>query len=318
MAVAIAGGFGGLGRAIVEAVLARGDRQVFVLTRKERPSPFSNAQVAVVDYSNVFALTSFLEKNNVHTVISVVNNITGDNSSEINLIRAADRSNATKRFIPSYFGAHYSAESADPTNYMNRQYASFPPAMAKKSALVELESSALEWTTIYNGYFLDYFGTPKVKSYIDDIALFIDMPENTAVIPGSGEVPVVFTHTFDVAKFVAALLDLAKWPREVHIIGDRLTWNEMLKLAEEVKGVKFNVTYDSVERLESGSMTELPSHQKVYALYPKEQLHYITTAFGLNCERGQANFDPGTAFNKEFPHIKPRTAREVMSEGWGS
>ncbi|KAJ3543964.1 hypothetical protein NM208_g3302 [Fusarium decemcellulare] len=306
MAVAIAGGFGGLGRAIVEAVLTRGDHEVFVLTRKERQNPFSNAQVAVVDYSDVAALTSLLEKNNVHTVISVVNNITGDNSSEINLIRAAERSNATKRFIPSYFGAHYSAE----------QYESFPPAMAKKSALVELESSGLEWTTIYNGYFLDYFGTPKVKSYIDDIALFIDMPENTAVIPGSGEVPVVFTHTFDVAKFVSALLDLAKWPREVHIIGDRLTWNEMLKLAEEVKGVKFHVTYDSVEKLESGSTTELPSHQKVYALYPKEQLDYITTAFGLNCERGLANFDPSIAFNKEFPDIKPRTAREVMSEGW--
>ncbi|KAF4464319.1 Nmra-like family [Fusarium albosuccineum] len=303
MAVAIAGGFGGLGRAIVEAVLARGDREVFVLTRKERQSPFPNAQVAAVDYSDVVALTSLLEKNNVHTVISVVNNITGDNSSEMDLIRAADRSNATKRFIPSYFGAHYSTE----------QYESFPPAMAKKSALVELESSSLEWTTIYNGYFLDYFGIPKVKSYIDDIALFIDMPENTAVIPGSGEVPVVFTHTFDVAKFVAALLDSAKWPREVHIIGDRLTWNEMLKLAEE-----FRVTYDSAEKLESGSMTELPSHQKVYALYPKQQLHYIPTAFGLNCERGQANFDPSTAFNKEFPDMKPRTAREVMSEGWGS
>lgn len=34
MSVAIAGGFGGLGRAIVEAVLARNNHELVVLTRK--------------------------------------------------------------------------------------------------------------------------------------------------------------------------------------------------------------------------------------------------------------------------------------------
>ena len=120
--------------------------------------------------------------------------------------------------------------------FIKRQYKSFPPAIAKLAAQRELESSSLEWTMVYNGYFLDYFGTPKVKSYVDDIAFFIDMAYNTAVIPGSGNVPVVFTHTFDIAKFVAAALDLHEWSRESYIIGDKLTWKEMLQLAQEIKG----------------------------------------------------------------------------------
>lgn len=57
-----------------------------------------------------------------------------------------------------------------------------------------------------------------------------------AAIPGSGNVPVVFSHTFDVAKFVGALLTLEKWPLESYIMGDKMTWNQFLQLAEEVRG----------------------------------------------------------------------------------
>lgn len=46
----------------------------------------------------------------METVISAVNNSTGDNSSEPNLIRAAEKSKPTKRFIPSYFGVPYLPE----------------------------------------------------------------------------------------------------------------------------------------------------------------------------------------------------------------
>jgi hypothetical protein len=66
--------------------------------------------VATVDYSNVDSLARTLEEANVEVVISAVNNISGDNSSEINLIRAAEDSKTTKRFIPSYFGTPYTNE----------------------------------------------------------------------------------------------------------------------------------------------------------------------------------------------------------------
>ena len=63
------------------------------------------------------------------------------------------------------------------------------------------------------------------------------MDNNAAAISGSGNTPVVFTHTIDVAKFVAASLDLDKWDKRFFVKGDKLTWNEFLQLAEKAKGV---------------------------------------------------------------------------------
>jgi hypothetical protein len=45
------------------------------------------------------------------------------------------------------------------------------------------------------------------------LPIIIDVANNAAAIPGSGNVPVAFTHTTDVANFTAKLLNLEKWPR---------------------------------------------------------------------------------------------------------
>ncbi|KAI8308619.1 Oxidoreductase BOA1 [Colletotrichum sp. SAR11_59] len=246
------------------------------------PSPRSPAgsngiRFVAVDYANVDSLVSVPQENSIEIVISAVNNITGENDAELNLIRAAERSSTTKRFIPSYFGVPYLPE----------QYETFPPAMAKKSALATLKSTSLEWTAVYNGYFLDYFGTPK-----------------------------------------------SKWPAETYIIGDKVTFHEMLRLAEEVKvqysdgfpfgqfltarpGTKFTVAHDSVEDLQACKLTELPSHRQFYQIYPKEMLHSFLAPFGLNCERGQADLKPSRTLNEEFPEIKAMKAKDVLEQGWG-
>jgi hypothetical protein len=112
----------------------------------------------------------------------------------------------------------------------------FPNTIFKHQALEELKKTSLEYTIVYNGYFLDYFGMPHIKSYLHNTTLVVDIQSQTAAIPGSGNVSVVFTYTFDVAKFVGALLSLEKWPLESYIIGDKVTWNQFLQLAEEATG----------------------------------------------------------------------------------
>lgn len=67
-------------------------------------------------------------------------------------------------------------------------------------------------------------------------SVVLDIANNAAAIPGDGENPVVFTHSFDVADYVSRLLDLPKWDEESYIVGDKLTFNEFVKLAEEIKG----------------------------------------------------------------------------------
>lgn len=102
--------------------------------------------------------------------------------------------------------------------------------------MAELSKTTLEYTRVNNGYFLDYWGIPKVKTYLQPFTLVVDMADNMAAIPGTGDVPVVFTHTFDVAKYVAAFLDLDKWEKETYVIGDKVTWNEFVELAQAAKG----------------------------------------------------------------------------------
>lgn len=83
---------------------------------------------------------------------------------------------------------------------------------------------------------MDFWGVPAVKSYMGYQTLVLDVPNNAAAIPGTGDEPVVFTHTTDVARFVAASLALERWEPVSYVVGDRVTWNEFLHLAEEAKG----------------------------------------------------------------------------------
>lgn len=64
----------------------------------------------------------------------------------------------------------------------------------------------------------------------------LDIPHKKAAIPGTGDEPISFTYTYDVAKFVAAFLDETEWEELTVCYGERTTWNSFLKIAEEVSG----------------------------------------------------------------------------------
>ncbi|KAK7421216.1 hypothetical protein QQX98_002346 [Neonectria punicea] len=309
--VAVSGGTASLGRAIVEAIVALGKYEVIVLSRKENPEleKTLGARIVPVDYSSVSSIVEVLEKNNVDTVVSAIGlGGSAPPDAELPLIHAAEKSSVTKRFIASVFGATYKKEQA-----------SFYPASGKILSREELEkTTSLEWTTILNGFFLDYFGMPKVKSYLQPTTLVLDIAHNVAGIPGSGDVPVVFTHSFDVAKYTARLLGLEKWEKESYVIGDKVTWNEFRKLAEEAKGTKFSVEYDSVEKLQGGTITELPSHKYAYDIVPKETLQSLLAYFGIMFEDGQFDFKPEKTLNDAFPDVKPLTVKEILAQGWSS
>lgn len=97
-----------------------------------------------------------------------------------------------------------------------------------------LETTSLEYTLTYCGYFLDYFTTPHHPSYLTDLPIFVDLQNGVASLPGDGKTPVVFTHSFDVAKFTVRLLGEKQWPKDVWMIGDTLTLLDFAKMAEEV------------------------------------------------------------------------------------
>lgn len=69
---------------------------------KARDLSVPGLQVFVVDYGHVDGLRQMLEANDVHTIVSALQvNSPESGAAEINLVKAADQSPVTKRFISS-------------------------------------------------------------------------------------------------------------------------------------------------------------------------------------------------------------------------
>ncbi|KAF4784193.1 hypothetical protein HER10_EVM0005256 [Colletotrichum scovillei] len=286
--IAVAGGTGDLGRTIVEAILADGKFSVVILSRKKE----IGACILPVDYSSVDNIARVLEENDVHTVISTLNNMAS----------AA----ATKRYVPSIWGAKF-----------RREYAEEMPIIRPKILIIDaLEKTNLEFSAWYPGYFADYYVCPPLESHLTSMAMVVDVVNNKAGIPGSGDVPVAMTFTSDLAKFVAAALTLPKWEQETYLVGDKLTWNQLVELAEAVKGVKFDVSHDSIETLKAGKVTKLPRHRSPYPYISDEQLQPMFAILGLMFERGVFDLRVETSITQDFPDLKLRSMKELLEEAY--
>ncbi|PVH96182.1 NAD(P)-binding protein, partial [Periconia macrospinosa] len=298
---------GTLGRAIVDGLVNAGGFEVLVLTREanEAKSKELGARLVAVDYSNIDNVATVLESSKVETVVSTLGTVAGSDP-EVALIKGADQSSVTKRYITSNWGINYPLKAID----------FYPAAKQKIDAQKTLEKTSLEYTTVLNGVFLDYYVAPYVKSYMPAASIVIDLPANAAAIPGSGDVPVVFTHSLDIARFTVALLTLPKWDKASYIIGDKITWNQFLKIAEEAKGTKFDIAYDPVEKLKRGEVTELPTHRSIYPFYPKANLQIMMSGTGLLTEQGFFDLKPAHSLNDIFPEIRPRSVRELVEVAW--
>lgn len=98
-----------------------------------------------------------------------------------------------------------------------------PPLKDYFRCIDEPNKSDLIWTKDLNGMYLDYYAMPKIGSYLSSNIIAVDLENNTAAIPGDGNVSVTFTYTFDAARFLVAALDLDQWPKQMRIHGDTVT-----------------------------------------------------------------------------------------------
>ncbi|KAF2495431.1 NAD(P)-binding protein [Lophium mytilinum] len=309
--VAVAGGSSGLGRTIVDALKADGRYEVLILGRKTNPKleEESGARVLAADYTSVDALVALLEANKIAVVISTVKSLV-DTTPEFNLIKAAARSNVTKRFIPNAWSALE----------FKHEFKSLPIAVARLQALDELKKTTLEWTAIYPGIFMESF-VQGLPTHLTVYPLEVDVENNTAGLPVKGEGPISLTYSRDIAKYVASLLSLDKWEQSYFITADVKTWNEIVAAAEVGKGVKFNVSYDSVEKLQRGEVTDLPGYAKMYEAFGGEAakpiVQGIFAQYGLWMEKGIFKYKGGTFLNDVFPEIKPLTLEEAWKKAGG-
>lgn len=118
---------------------------------------------------------------------------------------------------------------------------------------------------------------PKFQSYLTPWVFAIDIAHKVAGIPGSGNVSAIYTYSGDVAKFVVAAIGLPDgiWHKHSTMIGDRRTLNEVLGIAEPIRG-SFKVQYDTMQKLQQGQITELPSHVRLYRKLRKSHSNSVS------------------------------------------
>ncbi|KFZ16703.1 hypothetical protein V502_04964 [Pseudogymnoascus sp. VKM F-4520 (FW-2644)] len=305
--VAVAGGTSGLGRLVVNAIVATKKHDVFVLSRKDSDVFASEPDVKLfaVDYAVPATITAVLEENRVDTVISCLHlNSKEASDAQLNLIEGVAKASTVERFAPSEFGLDYLEVAKVDFDFHAVEF--------KVAAIDRLkEFPSLKYIRFINGTFMDYFGPPPNPPQMNVISLIIDPENSKAAIPGDGSATILITHTTDVARFVAAALSLPDWPEKLIIQGDRLTLNEVVAVAESVKGstrpenrTKFDVTYSSVEDLKVGKSTELPSNIPRYAFLPKVMIDGITQTVSIGMAIGLLDIK-GPLLNDLVPEVKP-------------
>ncbi|KAH7354533.1 hypothetical protein B0T11DRAFT_230117 [Plectosphaerella cucumerina] len=312
--VAVLGGSGHVGKTMVEALKSDPGHSVIVFSRQvlplqSRSSLDIGVSFVVVDYNNVKSLKSLLEEHQINTVISCLGvHDEAVAQIELSMINASDQSTTTKRFIHSNW-----AVPNKPGSDKNAPWARFQLA-----SQAHLRTTSLEATEIANGYFLDFWGMPYIHTHMMSIMPAMDIASKIAALPGTGNEPVSFTYSVDVARVVARMLHqpAGTWEETTYILGDKLTWHEFLTLAEDARGSKFDVSYDSEEALTKFQLTELPNHRAAYSFFPKEHLQWLYVKLELMMAQGLLNLPSEKDITKEFPDIKLLTAKEMLDQTW--
>lgn len=118
--------------------------------------------------------------------------------------------------------------------------------------------TSLEWTQFHYRVFLDYFDLPFLRSNIRPITLQIDIENKEAAIPETGDDLISWTYTFDLARYVEAIVVLPKWSIEFFCHSDTCSFKQVTKLAEYVRSVSKLRLRDSLGSFSYGLHRQYP------------------------------------------------------------
>ncbi|KAF7585968.1 hypothetical protein BBP40_009759 [Aspergillus hancockii] len=281
--------------------------QVIVFTRgqpKSDPLLEKTSQVQVI-YDDVTSLTQTLEQYGVHTVISAIGILSDETAeSQLNLIEAADRSLVTKRFMPSEY-SFVQTKNLLPIDPSIKYWLEAADLLAK---------TKLQYTRVIPGFFMDYWGMPVVRTNLQPFTFGIDIASCQAAIPGDGNDVLCMTYTYDMAAFMVRLLDEEKWPEFSVIVGDQITYNQLLQLAEQIRGRKFQVTYDNAEQIKEGNVTVPPMPAETG--YSVEELKETTALVSRLTIARVFDLPVDNRLNARFPDIETMKIKDFLHNAW--
>ena len=218
-------------REVIDALLATGKHEITILSR----TPVSPESVApgtlwrAVDYSNKEDLTSALV--GTHTVLSFIQLLSDpDNHSQKTLIDACIAA-GVKRFAPSEY-------ASAGTNHM--PWWSGKEAVRRYLRAVNTPAAVLEYTLFQPGLFLDYLASPyQTATHVRPLDTVFDMQNRRAiVVAGHEDAVMTFTSARDLAAVVALTVEHpGRWPEVAGIKGNRVTFSEVVKMGEMIRGM---------------------------------------------------------------------------------
>jgi hypothetical protein len=106
-------------------------------------------------------------------------------------------------------------------------------------------------------------------------------------------------------------------------VGDRVTFHQILEAAEKARGVKFKITYNSLEKLRRGEVTAIPAnraHADIYSTSEFDAWDVLIAMFagiGAVMASGQLDVDEKDALNAQLPDIKTIKVVEFIGKYWG-
>lgn len=81
-------------------------------------------------------------------------------------------------------------------------------------------------------------------------------------------------------------------------------------------GVKFDVHYDSLEKLKNFQITELPSHPLLYAKYSKEKFQWFQSIFERWTVLGYSYIPRSNSLNQAFPDLQTLKIEPMLQQSW--
>ncbi|XWX01644.1 hypothetical protein V2A60_009672 [Cordyceps javanica] len=317
--VFVAGGLGDLGKLITESIQELGQYEVYVLSRRVPPETTpSQAPVIQTDYSSEEAVAEILVRHNCHTVICAFGlDFEAASDAQLRLIRAAERAPCVRRFVPSEFNVDYDLPDGV-LPYPDKRF----HAAARRA--LERTTTSLEFTYIYPGMFMDYFGMPRVSTHLRELHVFVDAARGAALVPGDGEVPMAASYTRDVARYTALALGLEAWPRVMTTASSTVTLNELVRMVNRSSGKTLAVEYQPVSALlQRTDRRILPSNEHIAHHFPGgvDQLSALLADLGASVALGAYDFSTLKGALNLVDHFAgktppPMTLEKLLDTAW--
>lgn len=198
-----------------------------------------DVQLAVVDFASVEELRYALQ--GVDLLISTISGV-----EQLNLIDAARRARV-RVFVPSEFEGPVSHRPAD--DPLDRGSHAALDLLRQWS---QSKPNGMQYTVFSCGLFMERFGPGGLQAYnlgastgvqnSNDYVVDISQAAGEIIetSPSGRPVQVVLTSVYDVARFVAAAIELGpnSWPREFKMKGDQMTLRDLVATCSNVRGGK--------------------------------------------------------------------------------